>query len=1038
MKKTSRYSTIFTKSLIFLVSITLLITTQGIIKIPITIFILFLIPGFSLLSYYIINRRWNMFDILITSFIIGLSTQMLLAYFLSLFNINFLDYRVSLIISYIFLFFSKNIETKKIELKDYKIISILLLLFFINFLIFTTPMTSLVAKSFREVGPFPPGDDSKHHIMLIGEILKHKKIPDTYPFYETKIRYPLGFHIILSEIYTFNNVNLFHLIFYFGIFMASFSVFTFYLLGKHMFNEKVGITFSTLSLTIIPILKFVAYGMYPSLLGFITQPVFILFLYLYIKENRNLIAPILLSSLFVINSYPFLISFLTIFLMFFYHKRKMAEIILITFILISPALTKIFPFSHLPSINQNVGPPENIMEILPSSFFGKKMSYFLYNIDFLIINFSLATLAIIGLNFIEKDVKKLIILMWLISPLILFISRYIFVLPLNNLIWYLVGSFWFWVEDIRFFYYLSIPLALLSSIFVSKITKTNKQIIIILIILLIYPMLIKIFRSDEIEYRAFSIGDYNYIEWVKNNITSDSVIYNDYWRGTTSTWIPVLSGKNVTFPFNFYTNDMSFFNSCVERHKMKVVRIVPDSKEALDVMKEYNASYITFSTYFTTEYLPDFDEKKFTEPCFTKLYGRDENWVFKINYDCPTDSYINLITYDFTKQNFCMLNRNDIRLCSKDEVKSKGLKIQNTTNILFDLNNIHVDPFILEKSTPYLFIYHNISGGGVTKVKYGFEDKYNFVNYNITQYFVYKDYLLTPLELPKDFIKEKDPIVWFQGEPLFAKNASVYIKLPEIKKISDNIYLQGSWEIKNNKFIVNKSSLNSRILLKVDEPSKLIIEYIDSSYGAVDLNYYDGEWKALDVIRRTDRDNIVFKEFNINKSTLFGINIIPYNEKFEITGLYLIPRNSIFIKNNSEITIIQQKKQTLFNESYLQTLPSLKRLSDKIYIQGDWIIDNGYYKISPNNTSIKLIIFNVTSGYLKFEYEDLGYGVVDLNYYDYYLNDWINLDVIKRQNSNKFIGKKIPIKPSNSNVFNFGIFSYDDIFTIKNLEFIPN
>lgn len=859
--------------------------------------LLFVIPGLCVASHLLNEKEWDWFEVAIVSVIVGFCIQPILGYALSIVKVRFLEPNFLLITSLIFLVLTKRPKFK--FPKNVVVPTSLIAMFFLNFIIFATPTYDIGRIAMEEVGPFPTGDDSKLHTLLIDEILSNEMIPQKLRLYPKiqRVRYSMGYHLIISEILSLTKMNMFHLMFFFAPFLASLFSLSCYVLGKKMFSERVGLICAVLSFAILPILKFVTFGMYPNLLGVVIQPVSILFIYYFVKQKGiggpSILAPLLLVGLLEINLYPFLINSMIALTLALWHRKRVTMFITLSVLIALPYLIVLFGPVHFSSSSSLCLTFEDLQKLgLKHSVFSEKIEYFFYSNQHLLMNIGLASLAMIGVSYLTKLERKIFIA-WIVVIFLIIAKRYIPIPSVNNYIWYFFNSFWFWLEDQRLFYHLWVPIVFLASVFIDKMGTSKVIVTLILLIFIIPALAIKMYRPSELRYQSFTKGDYEYVYWVDENVSKDSLIYNDGFGGTATSWIPPLTNTKVVFPFLSSDLGLATLGGSY-REDMKIIRQVPDSPQAMDILKRYNATHVTFSTFFRQydwfgRELPEFNLDRFVGPCYTRLYGAHENWVFKINHDCDPDGYINLMKFNLVVENFIINNGTDVRRIGPIKNET-GATINHLfdQNLLFDLDRVLVEPGVVRDSQVFLFVYYTADkiGNSTASIVYGIEDKHSFLQYDIFQFKSCSD-VVSVVEVPPDFVLEKDPVVWFKGEPLSVKKVVVAIRMPNTKKISDKVYLQGAWRSGEESLIIDAGSLDSRILLQVDEPGNLTIEYVDAGKGNVDLNYYDETWKPFDVIRRSDSGVIKSIKLNMDsKIQLFGINVYPHGEDFEIKDMY--------------------------------------------------------------------------------------------------------------------------------------------------------
>ncbi|MEM5831449.1 MAG: hypothetical protein QXO40_04560 [Candidatus Aenigmatarchaeota archaeon] len=851
------------------------------------------------------------------------------------------------------------------------------------------------------MGYFPPGDDSKHHIMLIKGILTEKKIPTYYYLYpEIKIYYPQGYHSIIANIFFISNYNLFKTIFFFGVFFYCLTAFSFYYCGKIIFNERVGLISSVLSLTNLMLLKFLTHGMYPNLLGIVLQPIFFAIFFLYVKGKSNVILPAILgASSFLINPYVAFVPFFTI--IAFYKKSPF--LIFLTFLLISP-----FLFFYLKEYKQvDIILKGEISKILPLFTLMENVQYFIYNFLNIFIYTPLLVFTLLSFLYLKSKIVRKLFLIWLVSPIILivFVLFSIYMPPVTKMFPNILLF-----EDFRMLLHISIPATLLASFSLNFLNKKLKTLIPTIIILLILPSCMKIIRPNELKYQSFTYGDLLFIEWINKNIQNDSIIFNDHFKGTSSTWIPPLTGIKVSSPFlGLPTFNYPFFQNFI------TIRTIPDSKEGMEILNKFNATYITFSTFFSINqygYLfPKFDLKKFKEPCYTQLYGSNDNFLFKINYEkCSGENYFKVYTHNF--QNL----------------------VVNNFPLYYNLSGIKINPALKQVIEPYLFVNFDSESIGDVMVKYGFEDKTDFVEEIIPKRSISKN-VFQPVKLPKYFLNEIDPVVWFLGE-IKLNNVTLVLRLDEVFKVND-ILIFPKPEVRKDRILINITQPVDIILKDFTRHKKLVIVYNDTK-GNVDLNFYDNYWKNFYILYRNGTNEIKTVEIPLNiTAKLFSISIVPHETDFEIFDVYLKEDYKIVktILTDPIFIYLNGTKVRINTLEDIYKIPNLEKMSDNLYLQGDWQKTNEGKKLIKGNLNSKILLFNVSEGILKIKYIDRGNGNVDFNFYDSLKDKWREFYVLERNDSLKIIEIEFHIKLLQTNFLVLGVYSHGDDFIIKEVTF---
>ena len=581
-----------------------------------------------------------------------------------------------------------------------------------------------------------------------------------------------------------------------------------------------------------------------------------------------------------------MITISLVFLLFFWYKFRVIKILILTLILTFPYLVILFKPVQFSTTLSNCLTSKDILKIKPitQSFLSENINSLIYKQP-LFLNLILLSLGVIGIFFLIQKTKKRLFLVWIIVIFILLIKRYIYIPSSSDKIWYYLNLFWYWIDDERFLYHLWIPLLFLASFSIYKISKSRLQIFVLVFLVISPSLYLEIYRPYYLRYQYMTREDMEYINWIGKKISEDRIIYFGHGWGSTPSWVPVLAGRKTTTLFLIWDMGTAMFKRDeIMTKESEILCQIQDSKEALNILKKYNASYITFSTSpsfleIKKTYLKDYcnpNPNKFTEPCYTKLYGRYDNWIFKVNYNCNPQNYLTLQTRNL-----------------RENVKFTP----------FYLSDIYLDPHIIPPSDIYVYVYYNATRIGNTYVNFTTLNHESVVK-KISQFKVCRE-LLTVFELPSSFISGRLINISFTGEPIDIINISLVVrdtiklkdfdhylerlvqKMPQLKKISENIYLQGDWSYENDYYIAPKESLNTRIILKnTTTQSKLVIEYLDNR-GSIDFNYYDGEWKPFGILYKQNSNKIKTKEFDLKTISLFSLNIFAHEEPFFVKKIYL-------------------------------------------------------------------------------------------------------------------------------------------------------
>jgi len=236
------------------------------------------------------------------------------------------------------------------------------------------------------------------------------------------------------------------------------------------------------------------------------------------------------------------------------------------------------------------------------------------------------------------------LLAWLLSISLLMLNE-IFKIPFPG--WYYLQSGAFLNPT------LSLPLSVLAGIgFVkaydflkkrlqnssAKSVKTSLCFVLVVTLLLSAVALgtKTIVSRTALQTNRISSADYNAIMWISNNTAEDAVIFNDYWVGTPSTWIPIISHRRITMPL-LSISEVGWSNIMFTRQDESIIVAGdPNSTEALSILKKYDASYIYLSNNVSAqvqEWRNNYEPHLFLQSSHYELaFNEDNAWVIRVIY----------------------------------------------------------------------------------------------------------------------------------------------------------------------------------------------------------------------------------------------------------------------------------------------------------------------------------------------------------------------------------------------------------------------
>jgi len=946
------------------------------LKILLSFLLLFLLPGFFVLRF--INTT-QMTEVILFSIIFGFIIQILLAYILSLLKFSFLDLSL-FVLSFLLWIFSPTIPSLKPS--DKKPLFLLSLIFLFHLIMYLYPSSETVRNAWRDVGFLPVGDDSKHHLLIVKSILNERKIPTSYYLYPNiPLVYPAGYHVIISILYYFSSFDLLKLMFFFPLFSLLLLTLSSFTLASRIFDKQTGYVSSLLIPSIPQTMIMVTYGNSPQLLSL--SFLFASLTLLFHKGAKGYLLPIIFSSNFYLSPYSFFISIVTIFLFLLINRRflNLAIFLITTSVFFIP----FYLFLYTSFSNSVINPFQNIpkYELINLWYFNLPERVNIEDIILFLrpLNESIIAIGLLAFFLIKERRTLYFFIFFFLSIIILLFVRRAptlfsgLTLGLENVL--------FSLSDTRALFLIFYPFSLLFSSLLSKL-KLKRIFIILFLTLLLLPIHLER-ENIKLDYQLLTLGDWEYIKFVNETIPRDTTIYNDYYRGTITNSLSAFIERKVSYPFIFYPFIEIDGKILDFDGRREIVRIIPNSELALNILKKENATYLTFSTGFnlTSSFgfsVPTFNPNTFKQ-CYEKVYGNYSNWIFKINYNCTPFMYLPLF---ITCKDICLL--------------PESLKIELPTII----EQFRI--FLITKVQPSNIFYPI----GFTEV---FQNEEKIASWPMIK--MNRKFLFIAELDPKEKIELK-----FKGERPYIKDLMIVAEINGTNiSLAKNVY---------SAFFNNKDIL---IFNPNQQKIKLVMVYNDTNGNAYFnlLNFSSKNWISVGEIERKQTYKPLKSEVELSPEKFALISIASFDSPLEILHLKILPLSSIFL--DAEVSWVGEKlvkieELDLFN---------LHSLSSNIHLRGSWIVKNDKVVLPPNRKDCQVLLSRLPPLFtLKITYLDKGKNEININYWDNVFKEWKTLFAFNTTDSKKVKEVSIPLySPKEGAILNF--YSWEEEFEILNI-----
>lgn len=813
---------------------------------PLSLVLLLYFPGVFLTS--LIKKEVDTIEVVALPFLFGMSFWIVFSYFVSDFHI--LHWVIVLLISFACAVIAdkQNIRINRTPFREGAFL-LVCCLFMVSY---SYPWSQFFHW-------FPPGDDMKYHLLHIENIVETHSLPETYgelyPEVDT-LTYPLGYTSIIALASMFSGVSLPFVV---GstFFMVSLACFSFYFLGKSLFNKKTGL-YSAFSISFLSLFfhRLLATSTYPNVLG-ITLQVFAFYL-LFETLKRKSIPSIVVSALAfaasgLTHSYILLLnvlflSFLGILLLLQKEFSKVKSLLytgVIALLLSIPYIVRL-EFQPLTTIELwtfTVWYQED-------SF--RSLSDLVRNVSFLSPFLLFGLFGIFGGITLKKNS---ILVPW---------GAAILVIPLLSA-FQIQYPGWYTISPNRVFFYLCAPVCILCGKFFADLERTlsERKFLSFMVITALLSVgmhhfnLFHSFSPDPVSEVQMNPDDAFVIQWITDNTPEDIIILNTGPIVDCSSWVPVLSKRKVVFPsFSGHRGDkclekVGAYRKCAD---LRIIEHVPDSGLALQILEKYTIGYIYIPAFKKRSFLELHPESLLKSPLYHLVLKKGNAYLFRVNYDeKPEKTFFIIQKYEnITMEGEQLFQLSFSPLLSGDVQKAFFLQVEYTDNTYGRIN-------ISEDS---------VYTGTILKYKTGEEKS-----------------IIYPLSG-----SDKIDLLFYCEFDFFSKELIILYGLEDAVKVSEHIGLKGSW-VSNAQMRAPAEDSSLRVYLFNVDKGELVLQYKDTGYGNVDINVSDalGVWSAAAIIRRENSGETKEVRIPLDKYSILVLGVYVYGEDFTITEIQYEP-----------------------------------------------------------------------------------------------------------------------------------------------------
>ncbi|KYK32683.1 MAG: hypothetical protein AYK18_15555 [Theionarchaea archaeon DG-70] len=703
----------------------------------------------------------------------------------------------------------------------------------------------------------PPGDDMKYHAYFIEETVATRSLPSDYgELYPelTTMTYPVGYHIIVSlALLSDTSVSSIVIV---TFFLVPLSCFSFYFLGKTLFNRRVGL-YSAFSLSFLSLFfhRLLATSTYPNLLAITLQvlALFYLFEAFYAPKSKGLLGLSALAFAASGVTHPYIFVSSGIFLLFLFGWAFLVKDFLKVKVLMYVGMG--FLFLSIP-------------------YFLRLEFYPLSDIEWRTFSVWYAADSITSFSSLVKNVSFLspLVVLFGICGLLTLKKRNVAIMTLwmaAMLVIPVLSAFqlkypgWYAISPNRFLLFLFMPLCVMCGKFLVDVEKlfSRKKFLSLMGVLILFSAgmhhfnMFSSFSPDPVNEVQMNSDDRFVMEWITHHADEDAVILNTGATIDCSSWVPVLSKRRVIFPFfSGYRGDR-----CITKLKhhekladFQILIHIPDSETALAMLREYDVDYIYIPAWRKKYHLDMCAEPFLQSPLYQLMVKKGDAYVFRVDYDENPEKIL-----------FAIFGTEHILL--------KGNKMETISFV----SHLSADVY----GSYYLFIEYEDDADGHLNV--GQNNSYlgTVFTYNTDK----EKSIIFPLS------KQHEIELLFHPEvDLLLKEVRILFGMENAVKISEHIGLKGNWIVLESGEVTAPAEDEAlRIYLFNIEKGELVILYEDTGYGNVDISISDalGRWHGVTVIYRENSGEIREVRVPIEKEySIFVLGVYVHGEDFTVCG----------------------------------------------------------------------------------------------------------------------------------------------------------
>ncbi len=702
----------------------------------------------------------------------------------------------------------------------------------------------------------PPGDDMKYHIPFIEDIGEAHSLPENYgELYPevTTLTYPLGYHII-TALAGFSGTSVASVIVT-TILILPLACFSFYFLGKTLFNRKTGL-YSAFSLSFLSLFfhRLLGTSTYPNLLG-ITLQIFALFLLVetFSKKSRSLLMVTALAFAAAGETHPYILLLNIIILSFLFgwfllqrdSCAKSVVLIGVVFLLFcvpyflrlefeSPSdieLRTYIVWYAQDSIRSFADLVKNVSALSPLVvFFG-----------------------ICGTFTLKDRNPTTILALWIAA---------ILVIPILS-VFQVQYPGWYTISPNRFLFFLFMPLSILCGRFFSnlEIILSRQKFLFFMAVVVLFSVgmhhgnLFHSFSPDPTNEVHMNPDDLFIMEWITDHTSKETVILNTGPTADCSSWVPVISNRRVIFPF--FSGNRG--DGCIRKLKahekkadLEILKYTPDSDLALQILKKYDIEYIYIPAWKKSAFLELYFESLLESPLYHLLVKKGDAYLFRVDYDeKPRNTF------------FVISKRETITL--REE---QWFELSFTPQLSADVEGS-------------FFLHVEYPDDGYGHLDVGQDRKYigSVLKYDTGE----EKSMIFPLSE-----KEEIKVSFYPEFDFFLKEVSILFGIENAMKISENIGLKGTGWVKSENVTAAAEDAGLRIYLFDVAQGELIIRYADVGYGNVDINVADalGAWHRVKIIYRENTGSIKQVRIPIRGDyAVLALGVYVHGEHFTIASM---------------------------------------------------------------------------------------------------------------------------------------------------------